>query len=108
MQEEMSAVGFVEYKDDIAAINITQKRLVTPQDGNALKIIVDAIVKKGYKKIVFSFREVEFMSSSLLGVLIAISTQLRNIKGAIKITGVSPSIREIFTITNLDKVFKIT
>ncbi|MCH7504858.1 STAS domain-containing protein [PVC group bacterium] len=108
MEKGFSGVAVVEYRDDYAFINIIQSRLVAPQSGEVIKGLADEAIRKGYKKIVIDFSQVEFMSSSMLGTLISISNRLKAIKGAVKITGLKPSIRELFTITKLDGIFNIS
>ena len=50
---------------------------------------------------------VEFLSSSVLGKLIRLYKRARQAGGRVRLCSIRPSIREVFEITQLDKVFEI-
>ena len=107
MEQDDFRIGSVEDRGGVGIIYITQKRLTTPDDGKVLKTMVDSLIKKGQKKFIISLRDVDYMTSSILGTLISIHKDLEIIKGSIKLSGLNPMIRELFTMTQLNKVFKI-
>jgi anti-sigma B factor antagonist len=56
------------------------------------------------KKIVLDFSNVRFLSSQMLGVLIALHKKLKEIGGRYVIAGLQPELHRVFRITRLDKV----
>lgn len=54
-----------------------------------------------------NFSEVEFMSSSFLGLLTKIQKRIREKAGELTLINIDPKLLKVFQITNLDKVFKI-
>ncbi|MHC4187153.1 MAG: STAS domain-containing protein [Planctomycetota bacterium] len=59
------------------------------------------------RRIVIDFSNVKFMSSAFLGLLIRILKRTSEQKGSLELVNISPEIRKVFKITNLDKVFDI-
>jgi anti-sigma B factor antagonist len=57
--------------------------------------------------VLIHFGRVSFMSSSALGMLIRINKKCKEFKIALKLSNISPNIREVFKITGLEKVFDI-
>ena len=67
-----------------------------------------AVLEKSEERnILLDFRAVQFMSSSVLGVLIRFSKRCKEFKARLKLCGISPEIFQVFKITALDKVFEI-
>jgi anti-sigma B factor antagonist len=60
------------------------------------------------QKLVLNFQNVKFMSSAMLGKLVALNKLCKNSKVALKLSNISPDIMQIFKLTALDKVFDIS
>ncbi|MCZ6655195.1 MAG: STAS domain-containing protein [Planctomycetota bacterium] len=58
------------------------------------------------KKLVLDFTEVQFFSSSALGILVTLSKKMTEIKGELVVCALAAELRKVFKITNLDKLFK--
>jgi len=58
-------------------------------------------------KLLLNFNDVHFMSSSVLGKLIALNKRCKADETALKLCNISPQIMEVFKITNLHRVFEI-
>lgn len=56
--------------------------------------------------VVFDFEQVKFFSSQVLGLLLEIRATLKEFGGEVVISGINPQLHRVFTITNLDKIFK--
>ncbi|HUS59106.1 MAG TPA: STAS domain-containing protein [Planctomycetota bacterium] len=69
--------------------------------------LVALVEEKDRKKILISFEGVDYLSSTVLGKLVALHKRIALKKGLLKLCGIKPSIREVFEITRLDKVFDI-
>lgn len=67
------------------------------------------IAASGVPKIVLSLSGVTHMASAMIGVLLNVHKQVkaRAKKGELRITGLSPQLKELFRITRLDKLLSI-
>jgi anti-sigma B factor antagonist len=92
----VSVVRFVDKKIvDSASIEALGEEL------NAL-VLVDKITI-----ILLNFEGVEFMSSAALNKLISLNSKLKAAQGRLKLCNLRAEIKEVFTITRLDRVFDI-
>ena len=71
--------------------------------GRDLYALVD---KQDRRKIVLDLSKVEFLSSMMIGVLINLYHKLGKLKGQLAICGLRPKLKQVFTITRLDKLLK--
>jgi len=69
--------------------------------------LLDLVADGARKKVLINFEDVDYLSSAMLGKLIALHKRLALSKGELKLCGIKASIREVFEITRLDKVFDI-
>lgn len=68
---------------------------------------IDALLNSGFQKILLDLEHVTFMDSSGLGTLVLILKSVRAANGKFYICSLSGSIRLLFEITGMDKVFEI-
>ena len=61
----------------------------------------------GLSQVVLNFREVKFMSSSMLAVLLKFMRKVTGAGGLVKLCCIAPNLKEIFKITRFDKLFEI-
>lgn len=59
------------------------------------------------QNMVLNFSKVDFLSSAALGKLITLDKKVRANRGKLALSNIRPEIKDVFTITKLDKVFKI-
>lgn len=57
-------------------------------------------------KVVFDFEQVKFFSSQVLGLLLEVRATLKELGGEVVISAINPQLHRVFTITNLDKIFR--
>ncbi len=55
---------------------------------------------------VFDFEQVKFFSSQVLGLLLEIRAKLHEFGGEVVVSAIDPRLHKVFTITNLDKIFR--
>jgi anti-sigma B factor antagonist len=98
----------VQMDGDVAIVNFVDKKILDDQNiqniGDDLFKLVD---EQGHRKILLNFSNVEFLSSAALGKLITMNRKVQAVKGKLVLCGISKSIREVFEITKLDKLFVI-
>jgi len=98
----------VEYIDNVAVATLTDKKILEVIDIQALEnSIIPLVERKQNINLVLDFSNVEFLSSSALGLLIRVSKKIYESNGHLRLCGIAGSIMQIFTITRLDKIFQI-
>jgi len=67
---------------------------------------IKSSLEKNIKQIVIDLKEVSWMGSLGIGVLICCLTTVRNAGGELKLSGLSEKVKKILEITKLDHVFE--
>ena len=65
------------------------------------------ILASSNPKILLNFENVEHLSSAALGTLITVNNKIRQKGGQLRLSNIDAQIREVFSITKLDKLFQI-
>lgn len=98
----------VEQIADVVVVNFLDKRIL---DEPTIQVIAEQLFglvdDAKNRKMVLNFSNVEYMSSAALGKLINLHKKLTTVGGRMTLCNVIPQIYEVFTITRLDKIFKI-
>ncbi|MBI2921777.1 MAG: STAS domain-containing protein [Planctomycetes bacterium] len=93
---------------EVTAVFFQDARIL---DETTVKAIADelmALVDSTYKiKLLLDFSNVEYLSSAVLGKLVATYKKVQEGKGQMKLCAIKPAIKEVFKITKLDKMFDI-
>ena len=58
--------------------------------------------------LLLDFREVRYLTSAMLGILVSLSRKAQETGGRFRLCGLRPEIRELFAITGLDRVMEIS
>ena len=69
--------------------------------GRELQVLVD---EQACRKIILDVSAVQFLSSSMIGALIALHKKSQAIKGKVVICGLRPKLKEIFKVMKLQKI----
>ncbi|MFH1700024.1 MAG: STAS domain-containing protein [Candidatus Zixiibacteriota bacterium] len=72
-----------------------------------LKESVKSLLDKEHNLIHLDMKEVDFINSSGLGVMVSIMKKIRVQKGRMTLSNLAPYVNEIFEITQLSHVFEI-
>jgi anti-sigma B factor antagonist len=98
----------VEDIGDVTVVGFVDKRILDEQN---IQIIADQLFglvdDQRRHKLLLDFSNVEYMSSAALGKLITLHKKVRGVNGQLVLSGISPQIYEVFTITRLEKIFNI-
>ena len=98
----------VDYVQEAVVITLADEKILQTADIIALEnSILPVIEGKEALKLVINFTNVQFLSSSVLGLLIRISKKIYEQDGQLRLCNINPKIFSIFKITRLDKVFDI-
>ncbi len=65
------------------------------------------LLQKQEKYVIFDFSELNYINSFGIGILVDLQKNILKNEGVVKICGLSPSIKKIFQITYLTRVFEI-
>jgi len=90
----------------ITVITLSGKIMGGPEAGE-INDQIHAQIDRGSKKLIIDLREVEWMNSSGLGILIGAITTLKNNGGDLSLVHVSDRILNLLKITKLKEVFTI-
>jgi anti-sigma B factor antagonist len=99
----------VNESGSITVVRFKDQKIIDPVAIQELgQELFDLVEREDRRKIILNFGNVEFLSSAALGKLITFEKKVKRIGGAeLILTNISPEIYQVFSITNLDKLFKI-
>jgi anti-sigma B factor antagonist len=67
----------------------------------------EIIEKEERPRLIISFSAVDHLSSAALGTLIIVNNKVKQRNGQLRLSNINPQIFEVFSITKLDKLFRI-
>ena len=98
----------VEVIGDVTVASFRDRKILAEQNiqhiGEQLLSLAD---QASGAKLLLNFRNVEYMSSAMLGALVTLNKKVKAAKGKLVMCHIDPQIREVFTITDLEKLFVI-
>ena len=98
----------VEYAGNATIITFTDEKILEEKDIQALQESIMSVVEQSERiNMILDFRNVRFLSSSVLGLLIRISKKIYECDGKLRLCNIDPKIYEVFKITRLTKIFDI-
>ncbi|WP_285056453.1 STAS domain-containing protein [Pedobacter ginsengisoli] len=89
---------------DIGVIIIEEKEANLSNSDEFKELILEEITS-GTRKLIISFKQVEYLDSSFLGALVAILKALLPYNGKLILTDMNDDIVNLFQLTRLDKIF---
>lgn len=98
---------YFQEKDQRAHYLFMQGDLIGDEAGPKLVEIVSDAIQDGVKKFVIDLREVRYISSSGIGLLITILTKMRNVGGEVLLTAPSEHVKKLLIITKLNQIFTV-
>ena len=93
---------------NVSVVRFRDQKIIDPEAIQELgQELFDLIEHDDRDKLVLNFSNVEFLSSAALGKLITFEKKVKKKGANLILTDISPEIFQVFTITNLDKLFQI-
>jgi len=93
---------------DLGVVSIQQKRFLNDDVINRFsEEAMDLVESQGYAKLVLDFANVEYLSSKMLGKLMALYKRLQVENGGLALCNVRKDLREVFEVTQLDTVLNL-
>jgi anti-sigma B factor antagonist len=95
-------------KDGILTVVFDDARILDETKLEQLgRDLIETLNKTTEERVILDFRNVKFMSSSMLGKLVQVHKKAGEFKVKMKLCSIDPEIRQVFKITKLDKLFDI-
>ena len=93
--------------DDVIVVSLKQASIGGIEGIEKIGQTLRGFVEDGQpKKLVIDFSAVGFFSSQMLGLLVDIWRRMKDVGGAVIISGINPQLTRVFRITHLDKIFE--
>lgn len=96
-----------EYIDDIAVIDLGERRLVGEQEDYELWSEIERVLKEGRRKIVLDLSRIKWSNSTGIGILVSSWTMATKEKAELVVVSSSARMENIFKVTNLTFIMKI-
>ena len=91
--------------DDVTVVDFSSAATLNTLGVRAVEDRLYALVdQQNCRKLLLDFREVRFLASQMLGVLVALHKKETNIDGAMVVCGLAANLSKVFRISQLDKV----
>ncbi len=98
----------VEYAENATIVSFTDEKILEEKDINSLQESIMSVIDQAERiNLILDFRNVKFLSSAVLGLLIRISKRIYEHNGRLRLCNIDSKIYEIFKITRLTKTFDI-
>ncbi len=108
MPDSIPALAVSEQRD-IRVVEFTNNKILDEANikeiGDGLNALVD---ERTHPKLLLDFATVDHLSSAALGMLINVNKRVKERNGQLRLANIKPQIMEVFVITKLNKLFKIT
>ena len=93
----------------IHIVTMTDRKILDEVNINQIGEQLNGLIAKSAQpKMVLDFTNVSHMSSSALGMLILLHKRIRQKNGQLRLCCIQPNIYEVFVITRLNEILKIT
>ncbi|MBI4613248.1 MAG: STAS domain-containing protein [Planctomycetes bacterium] len=110
MQDKQPARArlLVEQNGDVTVVYFQDTGILDERNINLIAEELFGIVETKNKiKLLLNFEKVEYLSSAVLGKLVALQKKVKEFKGDLHLCCIRESILKVFQVTKLDKLFKI-
>ncbi len=98
----------VNYTDEATIISFTDERILEEKDIKDLQESIMSVLEEAQNMtFILDFKNVRFLSSAVLGLLIRVSKKVYEQDGRLCLCQINPKIYEVFKITRLTKIFDI-
>jgi anti-sigma B factor antagonist len=98
----------VEYRGEAVVLTLTDEKILEDEQIRSIQDSIISVVEQvGRVNLILDFRNVRFLSSAVLGLLIRVSKRVYEGDGQLRLCNIHPKIHEIFRITRLTKIFDI-
>jgi anti-sigma B factor antagonist len=111
MEKNMSKVNpnlSIDFHGQIVIATLTDEKILDEDQLLSLEGSFLPLIKQTPGiQLIINFKNVKFLTSSVLGLLIRISKNVIENNGTLRLCSIDPKIQDVFRITRLDKIFDI-
>jgi anti-sigma B factor antagonist len=98
----------IKFFGTIVVATLTDEKILDEQQLQNLEGSFIPLIEQNDKiQLIVDFSNVQFLTSSVLGLLIRVSKKVYETDGVLRLCSINPKILEVFKITRLDKIFEI-
>jgi anti-sigma B factor antagonist len=98
----------VHKQNEVAVVTFATSRILDQSNVQELGEEFDALVETyGLRRMVLNFKNVNYMSSAVMGKLVSLSKKVQGAGGRLVLCNIEENIYEIFKIMRFDKMFDI-
>lgn len=102
----MGEIFSVKKNGDVSVIEIL-KQEITMHEIEKVKKEFSDIIEKDSKNLLVNFSKLEFISSLVIAALVYLLNKVKERSGKLKFCELKDKVKEVFEVTDLDKVFEI-
>jgi anti-anti-sigma factor len=108
MSDTPAATSITIEKTDRAIIAKPQKKMMDDAELKTLSRLIDEAspAEATIPLVIVDLSSVGFLPSLALGLLVQMSTKCKGRQQKLKLAGLQPQIRQVFSITKLDRIFE--
>ena len=99
-------MSFAAHKRGAATVIEVAGQLIIGNRHELKSLVLDR-VQRGERHLVIDFSQTGYIDSSGLGVLVGLSKRIREMRGSLRLAGLSPDLQRLFELTRLDTLFEI-
>jgi anti-sigma B factor antagonist len=108
MEQQQKGIG-VEYGQGTTFVTFVDERILDDEQIRQLRESLEPVVERNDDgEIILNFANVQFMSSAVLGLLVRIHKRISERGGRLRLVNLDPSLRKVFEITQLTRIFDIS
>ena len=108
MEDEQTRMK-VEYGSEFTIVTFNDENILNEEQIRKLQESLGPIIEKNKdNQMVMNFANVRFMTSAMLGLLIRVHKRVTEHGGQLRLCNLEPSLRKVFEITQLTKIFDIS
>jgi anti-sigma B factor antagonist len=109
VQTRKDALLRIQKQDQVAIVSFVTSRILDQSNVQQLGEEFDSLVDQfHFDKVVLNFENVSYMSSAVMGKLVALLKKVKAAGGRLKLCNIEEGIYEIFEIMRFDKMFEIS
>lgn len=108
MSETAAHLNISQHKD-VTIVGLTDSKIL--DEMNIAEIgqsLTHLVTLRDRPKLLLDFASVDFLSSAALGMLINVNGKVKQANGQLRLANIKPQIMEVFEITKLKRVFRIS
>ncbi len=94
--------------DDVGGVSVvTLKGRLNVTTTAELEKVFSTLLSENKTKVLLDFRQLEYISSAGLRVLLAAAKQFKKVSGQIVLSSLAPSVKQVFEISGFTSIFPI-